>query len=116
MLMAVSCRLHLYLSPRNKLSSPTETSNRCRAAMRGGFLSSFSVPGAGIEIRVDPYWAGAHVVSGALSVGRTFPQNNPACNCSSALNPDRSTGVVVSVAKGTAPATRPLSYRQLKPI
>ena len=83
--------------------------------MRGGFLSSFSVPGAGIEISVDPNWAGAQLMSGEFSVGRTLPQNKPACNCSSALNPVRSTGVVVSVANGTAPATSPLSYRQLKP-
>ena len=44
MLMPVSCRLQRYLSPLNKLSSPIEASKRLRGWMRGGFLSSFSVP------------------------------------------------------------------------
>src|SRR6266478_862815 len=83
--------------------------------MRGGLWSSFSVPGAGIFTRFDPYCDGAQVVRGCVSVGRWLPQNSPACNCWSAVSPVKSTGVVVSVAKGTAPATNPLSYRQLNP-
>jgi len=41
-------------------------------------------------------------------------QSKPAWNCWSGLRPDRSTGPPSE--NGTAPATRPLSYRQLKPI
>src|SRR5437868_2777904 len=51
-----------------------------------------------------------------LNVGNTPPQCSPACICWSAVSPVRSTGVVGSEAKGTAPATMPLSYRQLNPI
>src|SRR5438270_3282919 len=89
-------------------------SKRLRGAIRAGFLSSFCVPGAGILMRVDPNCAGAQLVSGVLNVGTTFPQNNPAWSCWSAVNPVKSTGVVVSAANGTAPATNPLSKRQLK--
>src|SRR5208337_892227 len=83
--------------------------------MRGGLWSSFSVPGAGIFTRFEPYSDGAHMVRGVESVGCWDPQNSPACICWSAESPVKSTGVVVSVANGTEPATRPLSYRQLKP-
>ena len=83
--------------------------------MRGGLWSSFSVPGAGIFARFDPYCDGAQLVRGCVSVGRWLPQNSPACNCWSAVSPVKSTGVVVSVANGIAPATSPLSYRQLNP-
>src|SRR5581483_1506783 len=107
--MAVRRRLHLYLSPRKRLPSPTARSKRCRGAMRGGFLSSFSVPGAGIETRVDPYCDDAQLVSGLVNVGNRLPQNRPACICWSALSTLKSMGVVVSEANGTAPATKPLS-------
>jgi hypothetical protein len=79
-------------------------------------LSSFSVPGAGMLTHVEPYWDGAQPMSGGESVGNTLPQNSPACICWSAVNPVKSTGVLGSTAKGTAPATIPLSYRQLNPI
>ena len=49
------------------------------------------------------------MVSGEESVGLTLPQKRPACICWSAVSPVRSTGVVVSAANGTAPATSPLS-------
>jgi hypothetical protein len=59
----------------------TDTSKRCLAAIRAGFLSSLWVPGAGVEIRVDPYLEGEHVVRGLLKVARTLPQKRPAWNC-----------------------------------
>ena len=66
MLIAVSLG---YLSPRKRLSSPRATSNTCLGAMRGGFLSSFSAPGAGMFTRVEPYSEGAQVVRGEDNVG-----------------------------------------------
>ena len=71
--MAVTCRLTLYLSPWNRLSCPTARSKRFRGAMRGGLWSSFSVPGAGILTRVDPYCdAGQGDRAEADSRGRTY--------------------------------------------
>src|SRR5215469_15844903 len=119
------------------LSSPAARSNKCRAAIRGGFLSAFSVPGAGMLITVDPYCdAGQRFApseeligtpSGFAAVGacaRIEPQNSPASNCWSGVIIDASTTVSLPAgpllqsppAHGTAPATKPLSYRQLKPI
>src|SRR5439155_25381621 len=116
MLTAVSWRLILYLSPRKRLSSPTVMSKRCRGATRGGFLSSLAVPGAGMLTRVDPNSAAGHGDGkGVVGVARTLPQNIPAWNSWSGLSPlaARSTGPPSET--GTAPATSPLSYRQLKP-
>src|SRR5690242_19829126 len=109
--MAVSCRLHLYRSPLKRLSSPTDTSNRLRGLIRGGFLSSFSVPGAGMEIKVDPNRVGLQELSAAVGIARWDPQNSPAWNCWSALKLVRSTFPVglLTGANGTAPATMPLS-------
>ena len=100
--MAVSRRLTLYLSPRKMLSWPTARSKRLRGAIRGGLWSSFSVPGAGIETNVEPYCDGAQLVKGDVNVGNTLPQCRPACICWSAVRTVKSTGVVVSVANGTA--------------
>src|ERR1700682_4546060 len=61
--------------------------------MRGGLWSGFSVPGAGVFTRFDPYCDGAQVVSGCVNVGRWLPQNSPACNCWAAVSPVKSTGV-----------------------
>src|ERR1700722_10659733 len=87
MLIAVNCRLTLYLSPRNRLSCPTETSNRLRDAVRGGLWSSFSVPIAGTLIRLVPNCDARHGEgSGALGVARTPLHVNPAWNSWSALS------------------------------
>lgn len=55
-----------------------------------------------MDTRIDPYREGAQVVSGDVSIGKTLPQCSPACICWSAVSTVRSTGVVVSAAKGTA--------------
>src|SRR6266446_7109907 len=84
--------------------------------MRGGFLSSFSVPGAGMLTRVDPNCPAGHGDGkGVVGVACALPQNKPAWNSWSGVSPlaVRSTGPPSET--GTAPATRPLSYRQLKP-
>src|ERR1700739_4200266 len=87
MLMAVSWRLTLYLSPRNRLSCPTETSNRLRAAIRGGFLSSFSVFGLGTFNRVDPYCdRGQGLGRAPVDVARCETQNRTDSNSCSAVN------------------------------
>ena len=44
----------LVLSPWNRLSTPIPRSNRCRGAIRGGLVTSSSVPSAGIRSRVAP--------------------------------------------------------------
>src|ERR1035437_7681219 len=85
-LMAVSRRLTLYLSPLSMLSCPMATSNRFRGAIRGGFLSSFSVFGAGTCNSVDPNCDTGHGFGRAcVGVARNDPQNSPASNSSSAL-------------------------------
>ena len=95
------------------LSSPTVTSKRWRGPTRGG-LTSVAVPGAGMLTSVDPNWFPAHVVGKAtVGVGCAPPQNIPAWNSWSAVSPLRSTSPPSET--GTAPATNPLSYRQLKP-
>src|SRR5438876_9446686 len=84
--------------------------------MRGGFLSSFSVPGAGMLTRVDPNCPAGHGDGkGVVGVACALPQNKPAWNSWSGVSPlaVRSTGPPSET--GTAPATSPLSYRQLKP-
>ena len=43
--------------------------------------SLFSVPGAGIWTKVEPYRDGAQLVGGDVSVGTWLPQNSPACSC-----------------------------------
>ena len=83
--------------------------------MRGGFLSSFSVPGAGMLASVDEYSEGAQDWNPAVRVAVTPLQVSPACACWSNVNPLRSTGVVLLIAYGTDPATRPESYRQFPP-
>src|ERR1039458_10602561 len=94
---------------------PTVTSNRLRGAMRGGFLSSLSVPGAGMLTSVEPYCEGRHDWKPAVRVAFTPLHVRPAWACWSKVRPLRSTGVVGSAAKGTEPATRPESYRQFHP-
>src|ERR1022692_1499709 len=85
--MAVSCALTLYLSPWNRLSWPIETSKRLRDAMRGGLWSSFSVPGDGTLIRLDPNCDARHVEGSAVvGVARTPLHINPAWNSWSALS------------------------------
>src|ERR1700722_834629 len=87
MLMAVNCRLTLYLSPRNTLSCPTAISNRLRPAILGGFLSSFSVFGLGTFKRVDPYCDKGHGFGSAVvGVARSEPQKRPASNSWSAVS------------------------------
>src|ERR1700688_2987222 len=129
--MAVSRRLHLYRSLRNRLSSPRLRSKRLRGAMRDGLWSSSDVPGAGILISVEPYWDAGHDANAAVRVAATPLQVRPACTCWSAVIPLRSTvgtpplrkdvpaqtvfGLVM-LKHGTPPATRPLSYLQLTAI
>ena len=52
------------------MSSPKLTSNRLRGAIRGGLWSSSSVPGAGILMRVEPYWEAGHDVKRRGQSGR----------------------------------------------
>src|ERR1700733_11395753 len=131
--MTVNCALTLYLSPWKMLSWPRARSKRLRDATLGGLWSSFSVPGAGICKSDDPYCAAEQrpvaligVPSGFDALGGgacTEPQNNPAWNCWSGLSPETSTTVSLPLgplaqlppAHGAGPATRPLSYLQLKP-
>src|ERR1700740_1222858 len=85
-LIAVNCRLTLYLSPWNKLSCPMAISKRFLAAIRGGFLSSFSVPGLGTLNSVDPYNdRGQGFGSATFGVARCDPQNKPDSNSWSAV-------------------------------
>ena len=59
-LIAVSCRLHVYLSPLKRLSSPMDASKRLRGATRGGLLSLSPVPGAGMLSRLEVSWLAWH--------------------------------------------------------
>src|SRR5258707_15517555 len=112
MLMTVTRALHLNRSPWNRLSSPRLRSKRLRGAMRLGLWSSFSVPGAGIFIKVDPNCDAGHTlgpsklellvhaglvdreeVIGGFMVGREDPQKSPAWNCWSAEMPFKSTAL-----------------------
>src|SRR6266566_8570685 len=114
-----------------RLSSPKLMSNKFRGAIRDGLWSSSAVPGAGILIRVEPYWEAGQLAKPAVSVAATPLHVIPACTCWSAVRPLRFTkGVVpmkkdvpwqmllglVALKQGTPPATRPLSYRQLSAI
>src|ERR1700758_1184815 len=130
-LIPVSRKLTLYLSPLKMLSCPMAISNRLRAAMRGGFLSSFSELGAGTCNSLEPNCDTGHGFGKAcVGVARSDPQNNPASNSWSAVSgtPNESVmaiagapveSVVVCAQfppkHGVCPATSPLSYRQLKP-
>src|SRR5205807_581669 len=72
--------------------------------MRGGFLSSFSVPGAGMLTRVDPNCPAGHGDGkGVVGVACALPQNKPAWNSWSGVSPlaVRSTGPPSET--GTAP-------------
>src|SRR5579863_8665502 len=95
-------------------------SNRLRDATRGGFLSSFSVPLAGIDTLVAPVPPGlapqldGSLLRGTVSVAKILSplgplQNSPIAAC---WSPSKANAEAKS---GTAPATSPLSYRQLKP-
>src|SRR5579885_2402350 len=80
-------------------------------------------------IRVDPYCDAGQILVprleliGVVGVACTAPQKRPAWNCWSGLMMDASTtesepsGPLLQLppAHGTAPATNPLSYRQLNP-
>src|SRR5690349_21824209 len=98
--------------------------------MRGGLWSSFSVPGAGMEMSVDPYCDPGHKLGPRLELigtpsafdalgGRAWidPQNKPASNCWSGVMIEVSTTVSLPrgpfvqfpPAQGTGPATNPLS-------
>src|SRR5882672_4111854 len=124
--MAVKRRLHLYRSLFLKmLSSPTLRSNKLRGAIRDGLWSSSDVPGAGILMRVEPYWEAGQSIRGVVNVGTADPQNKPAWSCWSPVRPLRSTKGTppmrnppqtvfgfVMLKHGAGPATRPLSYRQ----
>ena len=71
--------------------------------MRGGFLSSFSVPGAGMRMSGDESCEAAQLVMGAARVALTLPHWRAICCCWSAVKPRT---VAASVAE---PATSPLS-------
>ena len=111
-LMTVTRALHLNRSPWKRLSSPRLRSKRLRGAMRFGLWSSFSVPGAGILMKVDPYTDAGHTlgpskagllvhvgsvdreeVIGVFIVGCVDPQKRPAWNCWSAEMPFKSTAL-----------------------
>src|ERR1700677_3768155 len=109
------------------LSCPTPTSKRLRGEMRGGLWSSFSAPGAGMDTNVEPYRFAGHKplgLIGVVGVAWTGPQKSPPSNCWSGVRPETSTveslpfGPLAQFppTQGTGPATRPLSYRQLKLI
>src|SRR5580658_4760074 len=71
---------------------PTDTSNRSRGAMRGGFRSLSPVPGAGMLTRLDLYSEARQAAgSGLAGVAFTPLQIRPAWNSSSAVSPLRST-------------------------
>ena len=72
MLMPVKRSVTFVCSPRRRLSVPTLKSNKLRGATRGGFVSSFSVPSAGIRILRAPRFDEAHVVMGVFSVAKVF--------------------------------------------
>src|ERR1700740_1227984 len=128
--MAVRRRLHLYRSLLLKrLSSPRLMSKRLRGAIRDGLWSSSDVPGAGVLLRVEPYWEAGKSIRGVMNVGTADPQNRPAWSCASPSRPLRSTKGTpprrnppqtvlgfVRLKHGVGPATRPLSYRQLNAI
>src|SRR3978361_1377978 len=88
MLTPVRRRLQRYLSVLKRLSSPMEASKRLRGAILGGFLSSFSVLGAGMLTRfeVSPL---AEQRAGSACVGVAFTplQARPAWNSWSAVRP-----------------------------
>src|SRR5580704_5063497 len=87
MLMTVKRKLHLYRSPWKRLSSPTAASNKLLGAIRGGFLSSFSVPGTGTFTSVEPNWDARHVNGkGVVGVACCAPQKNPASYSRSAVS------------------------------
>src|SRR5208282_4267164 len=104
MLMAVKRRLHLYRSPRKRLSSPTARSNRLRGAMRGGLWSSFSVLMPGTLMNVEPNCVAGHSATPGTEetrlevmkvpvgfdaeggAGKELPQKKPASNSWSALS------------------------------
>src|ERR1700733_13810682 len=86
MFTAVRRRLHLYLSPLKRLSSPMEASKRLRGAMRWGFLSLSPVFGAGMLIRLEENsFAGHTEGNAAKAVALTPLQMRPAWNSSSAV-------------------------------
>src|ERR1700722_2009356 len=92
MLTPVKRRLHLQVSPLNRLSSPMDASKRLRCWMRGGLWSLLPVPGAGILTRLDEYCdAGQGVGKGVVGVALIPSQVSPASNSWSAVNPLRST-------------------------
>src|SRR3984957_10614343 len=91
MFTPVRRKLHLYLSPLKMLSSPMAASKRLRGWMRGGFLSSFSVPGAGTFTRFDVSPEAGHGVGkGVVGVALILSHMRPACNSWSAVRPLRS--------------------------
>src|SRR5208283_1438485 len=134
--MTVNRALNLYLSPWKRLSWPTDISKRFRDAMRGGLWSSFSAFGTGTLIRAEPNPdAGQLKGRGAVGVARRPLQVKPASDSWSAergvsptlaapmlklftppMTTDPGQSLNVFAPKhGVAPATSPLSYRQLKP-
>src|SRR5271167_1982715 len=84
--MMFNCALHLYLSVLNRLSSPIARSKRFRGAIRGGLWSSFSVPGAGTLVSVEPNCDARQVKgSGEVGVACTPLHVSPASNSWSAV-------------------------------
>src|SRR4051812_15903079 len=71
---ALNLAVTLYLSVWKRLSKPMPASNMCRGAIRGGFLSSFSVPSAGIITRSAPRLGSLQLRIGAVGVAYTPPQ------------------------------------------
>src|SRR6202035_382018 len=111
--MAVNCRLTLYLSPWNRLSCPMAISKRLRPAMRGGFLSSFSVFGLGTFNKVDPYCERGHGFGSAtVGVARIDPQKSPASNSSSAVSGVPNESVIATAG---APVESTVVWAQLPP-
>ena len=56
-------------------------SNKLRGVMRGGFVSSFSFPSAGITTRNAPRFTEPHARIGDVGVANVLPQNSPICAC-----------------------------------
>ena len=64
----------------NRLSTPIPRSNRWRGAIRGGLVTSSSVPSAGIFRRVAPP-PESQLVIGLSRVATVLPQKNPMAAC-----------------------------------
>src|ERR1700732_2349717 len=119
--MTVKRKLHLYRSAWNRLSSPTDASNRLRGLTRVGFRSRLNVGPAILSsfapllTGVGPQLVGVRALAGvALCViPPASTQKSPIAVCWSA---SRKLEASVKLSRAGLLATNPLSYRQLNAI